>query len=273
MKEFIEFIFSKLFWKHLFRIIGITVGLLLIVFTWLRIYTHHSQAISVPDYYGMSVKEVEKATKEKKLRFQVVDSVYVTSAKKGVILDQNPPPNFKVKKYRTIFLTMNAINPEKIKMPNVTGISVREASAVLVSRGLAVGRLMYQPDIAMNYVLKQMSHGKEVSEGSMIIKGSKVDLVLGNGLSEKTINVPSFVGMRLYEAEKLMLDYYLNQGAVIFDNTVLTAEDSTNARVFKQRPEINTGINLGAPVDIWLTVALSKVPGMDTTANDTDDNK
>lgn len=273
MKEFIDFIFSKLFWKHVLRLIGISIVLMIIVFTGLRIYTRHNQAIAVPDFYGMTRIEAQKAAQEKKINIEIIDSVYVTNAKKGAILDQNPPPDFKVKKNRTIFLTINAVNPEKIKMPNVTGISLREARAVLESRGLVVGRLMYQPDIAMNYVLKQLVRGKEIDEGTLIIKGSRVDLVLGNGLSDKTITTPSLIGLRLYDAEKQLLEYYLNQGAIIFDNTVLTAQDSMNAKVFKQRPDANAGIHLGAPVDIWLTVAATKIPGADTTASNTENDQ
>jgi len=148
MKEFLHFLFSKLFLKSLLKVLGIFLAIVLLIFTWLRIYTRHSQGISVPDFFGMTIEQVDKITKDKKLRSMVVDSVYITSAKKGSILDQNPPPGFKVKKNRTIFLTINAFNPEKVMVPNVTGTSLREAKAVLEMRGLVVGRILYVPDIA-----------------------------------------------------------------------------------------------------------------------------
>jgi eukaryotic-like serine/threonine-protein kinase len=266
MKEFLSFIISKLFLKNLLRVIAVFIFIILLIFTWLRIYTRHSQGITVPDYFGMSVDQVDKITKEKKLRFMVVDSVYVTNAKKGTILDQNPVPGFKVKKNRTIFLTINAVNPEKVMVPNVTGTSLREAKAVLEMRGLVVGRILYIPDIAMNYVLKQQIKGKEIVEGTLISKGSRIDLVLGKGQTNQTIDVPSLIGMRLYEAEQKLINAYLNPGAIIYDNSVLSSDDSMSARIYKQRPDINAaGINLGSPVDMWLTIAVSKIPGADTT--------
>lgn len=267
MKEFLRFLFSKLFLKNLLKVLGIFLVIILLIFTWLRFYTRHSQGIATPDFYGMTVDQVGKITKDKKLRFLVVDSVYVNSAKKGSILDQNPPPGFKVKKNRTIFLTMNAINPEKVMVPDVTGTSLREAKAVLEMRGLVIGRILYVPDIAMNNVLKQQIKGKEISEGTLVAKGSRIDLVLGRGRSNQTIDVPSLIGMRLFEAEQRLISSYLNPGAIIYDNTVLSAEDSMGARIYKQRPDINAlGINLGSTVDIWLTVAMSKIPGADTTS-------
>jgi eukaryotic-like serine/threonine-protein kinase len=263
--DFLKFLITRLFLKNFLIVFSISASLLIIIFIWLRIYTHHREAISVPDFYGMTIEEVQKSTGEKKLRFQVVDSVYVNNAKKGIILDQNPPPFFKVKKHRTIFLTMNALNPEKVKMPNVTGISLREARANLESRGLSVGRIIYVPDIALNYVLRQVVKGKDIPEGASVIKGSRIDLVLGKGLSNDKIGVPQIEGMRLYEAEQRLIESYLNLGAVIYDNSIITGEDSLNARIFRQRPDITeSGINLGASVDIWLTIALSKIPGADT---------
>ena len=274
MKEFLRFLFSKLFLKNLLRVLGIFLGIVLVIFTWLRIYTRHNQGVAVPDYFGMTVEQVDKVTKDKKLRFAVVDSVYVNSAKKGTILDQNPPPGFKVKKNRTIFLTMNAINPEKVMVPNVAGTSLREAKAVLEMRGLIIGRILYVPDIAMNYVLKQQIKGKEIPEGTLVGKGSKIDLVLGRGQSNQQVEVPSLVGMRLYEAEQKLINAYLNPGAIIYDNSVLTSTDSLTARIYKQRPEINSsGIYLGSPVDIWLTIAVSKIPGADSTIVNSDEIK
>jgi beta-lactam-binding protein with PASTA domain len=274
MKEFLRFLFSKLFLKNLLRVLGIFLVIVLLIFIWLRIYTRHNQGILVPDYFGMTVDQAEKVTKDKKLRFAVVDSVYVSAAKKGTILDQNPPPGFKVKKNRTIFLTMNAINPEKVMVPNVAGTSLREAKAVLEMRGLIVGRILYIPDIAMNYVLKQQIRGKEVPEGTLVSKGSKIDLVLGRGQSNQQVEVPPLIGMRLYEAEQKLIGSYLNPGAIIYDNTVLTSADSLSARIYKQRPDINSsGIFLGSPVDIWLTIAVSKIPGADTTAVNSSENQ
>ena len=274
MKDFLRFIISKLFLKNLLRVLGIFLGIILLIFTWLRFYTRHNQGVPVPDYFGMTVEQAAKVSSDKKLRFAVVDSVYVNSAKKGTILDQNPPPGFKVKKNRTIFLTMNAINPEKVMVPNVAGTSLREAKAVLEMRGLLIGRIMYIPDIAMNYVLKQQIKGREVSEGTLVAKGSKIDLVLGRGQSNQQVEVPSLVGMRLYEAEQKLINAYLNPGAIIYDNSVLTSTDSLSARIYKQRPDINsTGVYLGSPVDIWLTIAVSKIPGADSTSMLPDENK
>ena len=129
------------------------------IFLFLRIFTRHGQALSVPDLTGYSLEEVDSLLTERNLRFHVVDSVYNTNFPRGSVTDQNPHPEFKVKENRTIFLTINAFNPEFISMPNVVGVSLRQATAIIETAGLKIGKLIYVPDIAKDNVLKQRLMG------------------------------------------------------------------------------------------------------------------
>jgi eukaryotic-like serine/threonine-protein kinase len=262
MKEFLQFLLTKVFLKNLLRALGIFVGLMIIVLIYLRIYTHHNQALSVPDFTGLTFDQAEKLATDKKLRVSIMDSVYIQSVPRGSMVEQNPSPGFKVKKNRTIFLVMNAINPEKITMPDVVGVSIRQAKAILETAGLTVGRIRYVPDIAMNEVLHQQTGGRDIVMGTSIIKGSRIDLVLGNGLSDQLTYVPDLFGQTLMIAEKKVFESYLNVGAIIYDNSILNLQDSMRAKVFRQKPEPGN-IGMGSSVDIWLTISSDLVP-MDT---------
>lgn len=235
--------------------------LYLLVTLFLRIYTHHGQAFSVPDVGGMSVEEATGALKALSLKPLVIDSVFVAGAEKGSIVEQNPSPNFKVKAERTIFLIINARNPEIVSLPGLNGITMRQARAILETRGLRIGRISYLPDIAQNSVLSASIKGKKLQPGDKITKGSAVDLVLGKGLGGESSEIPNLIGLDLNEAQNRITDGYLNTGAVNFDHTVLTALDSVQARVFKQRPESQPGARMamGAFLDIWLTIDSTKI--------------
>lgn len=237
------------------------LSLFLFVSIFLRIYTHHGQAFSVPDVRGMSVEEASRALEKYSLRPLVIDSVFVAGAVKGSIVEQNPSPNFKVKAERTIFLIINARNPEIVSLPGLNGITMRQARAILETRGLRVGRISYLPDIAQNSVLSASWKGKKLQPGDKITKGSAVDLVLGKGLGSESSEIPSLIGLDLRQAQNRITDAYLNTGAVNFDNSVMTALDSVQAVVFKQRPESSPGtrIAMGAFVDIWLTADSTKI--------------
>ncbi len=265
--EFLKFLFSRLFLKHLFYVIVISFFVFVFIFLFLKIYTRHGQALSVPDLRGLSIEEARDILVSKKLGLQIIDSVYSNIVERGSIVEQNPPPDFKVKVNRTIFLTINAFNPEMVRMPNVLGVSLRQAKAIIETAGLVVGRLNYIPDIAVNNVLEQRYKGSKVETGDSIPKGSKIDIVLGRGLSDDKTAAPDLIGLDLKIALDKITARYLNIGAIIYDGSFVNAEDSGNAFIWKQRPVIDeeTLLNLGSTVDIWITVDSTKLPQPDTT--------
>jgi beta-lactam-binding protein with PASTA domain len=265
--ELLKFLISRHFWKSLFIAIAITIVVITSIFLSLKIYTRHGQAMAVPDLTGMTLAEADSIILEKELRYQVVDSVYNTEITRGCVVEQNPPPEFKVKKNRTIFITINAFNPEMVLMPDLVGVSLRQATAIIENSGLEVGRLTYVPDIAINNVLQQKIDGNVIEEGDSIIKGSRVDLILGRGLSNDKTVAPELLGLLLEEAKDRITSRFLNLGAIIYDGSIYNAEDSAGARVWKQRPYYKETqlISLGASVDIWLTVDSLKLGLSDTT--------
>ncbi len=262
--NFLRFIFSRVFLKHLLIALCIAIITFASLFVFLRIFTRHGQALSVPDLVGLSIREADSILTERELHYQIIDSVYNMNAERGSIIDQNPRAEFKVKENRTIFLTINAFNPEIIGMPNLVGVSLRQASAIIQTAGLKIGKLTYVPDIAVNNVLQQKYRGNVIEEGDSIIKGSEVDLVLGRGLSNEKTAAPDLVGLLLEDARQRITNRYLNLGAVIYDRSFKDGEDSAAAFIWKQRPiyseEDEILINLGASVDIWVTVDSTKLP-------------
>jgi len=260
--EFLKFLLSRIFLKNLLIAAIIFIIIILTALLWLRIYTHHSRAITVPDFTGLYPEEVDIIARSKKLRIEIADSSYFDDLPRGSVIKQNPVSGSKVKENRRIYLTMNAMNPEKVVMPNVTGVSLRQAKAILETYGLTIGKLSYKPDIAINNVLEQKISGQIAVPGELVIKGSSVDLVLGMGLSNETTLVPDLTGMTFIRAKEMLMDRYLNVGAVIYDSYVQTEEDSVLSFIWRQRPAFgdDTRLNLGANVDIWLTTDSTKLP-------------
>jgi hypothetical protein len=64
----------------------------------------------------------------------------------------------------------------------------------------------------------------------------------------------------------------LNISAVNYDNSVLTAEDSAQALIFKQDPayDPNLTIPLGSYIDVWLSVDPAKFEDMELNISDED---
>ena len=264
--DFLKFLISKRFFKQLGLAVGIALVLLMSALIWLKIYTHHGQAIRVPDLSGLTEEEVGDVITSRSLRFEVVDSVYSQEMPRGTVIKQNPRASSIVKKNRRIFLTMNAVNPEMISMPRLVGLSIGQARLALQNAGLVLGDIQYRPDYAINNVLQQMHADSVISEGTSIRKSDVIDLVLGMGLSSKTTRIPDLIGLGFENAGEIVTDYYLNTGAVTYDQSMTNEEDSANAFVWRQYPEFDEfgRLNMGMEVDIWLTIDSTLLPVADT---------
>ena len=265
--DFLRFLTTKKFLLHLGLAAVIAIILLLGTLVWLKIYTHHGQAITVPDLTGLTDDEVEDVTSSRRLRFEVIDSVFSNEMPRGTVIKQNPGANSRVKKNRKIFLTMNAVNQEMVPMPQLVGLSFRQARLAMQNAGLIQGTIEYRPDYAKNNVLQQMHGDSVIKQGTEITKGSVINLVLGMGLSSRTTRIPNLLGMGLEEATESIARYYLNMGAVTYDESFQDAEDSSGAFIWRQYPEFDEfrRLNMGMEMDVWLSLDSTLLPGPDST--------
>jgi beta-lactam-binding protein with PASTA domain len=178
------------------------------------------------------------------------------------VAEQNPKPGFKVKKWRNISLTINAFRPEMVAMPDLVDLPLRQAIALIESSGLKMGKLIYKPDLSVDVVLSQLHNSKEIAPKDSVQKESMIDLVLGKGLSNQRTPVPNLIGMNLDPATDRILSTSLNLGTFIYDNTIITADDTLNAFVYKQNPESkeDATLQIGSSIYLWLTVDSLKLP-------------
>jgi beta-lactam-binding protein with PASTA domain len=257
-----EFIFSKSFAKHMGLAVIIVVGVIMFLLLWLNIYTRHGQARPVPDFYGLNMEQTVLLAKKNKLKYHVIDSVYTSLVPRGCVAEQNPKPGFKVKKWRNISLTINAFRPEMVAMPDLVDLPLRQAIALIESSGLKMGKLIYKPDLSVDVVLSQLHNSKEIAPKDSVQKESMIDLVLGKGLSNQRTPVPNLIGMNLDPATDRILSTSLNLGTFIYDNTIITADDTLNAFVYKQNPESkeDATLQIGSSIYLWLTVDSLKLP-------------
>ena len=228
----------------------------------LNVLTKHNQELSVPDLANMTVEEAQLVAEEAGMRVEVTDSAFIKRMKRGAVYRQNPVPGSKVKQGRRISLTINAVNPRQITMPDLKGYSTRQAKAEILSRGLVLGRLIYEQDMATNNVLRQLYKDKEIEPGTMIESEAVIDLVVGLNSRDNVTFVPYLAGLRNLSAVEAVHDHSLNLGSLRFDETVKDYEDSLNAVVFKQVPEAcdSIPVQMGVEVSLFLTLDHSKVP-------------
>jgi len=244
--------------RNLLLAAALVVGLLILAQVGLSLVTHHNRTVTVPDFTNMTVAEAQHVAREGHVGVKVTDSVFVRRLGAGVVYRQSPKAGATVKRGRSIFLTINSIVPRKVVMPNLIGYSLNEARAELNNRGLSLGKLTYQQDIATNNVLRQTVHGRNVRKGDLIISGSDVDLTLGLAREERPTVVPRVIGQKYVSAVDALHDRYLNVGRVRFDSDVRTYADSVNAVVYRQ-DGLGQTRTYGSAINLYLTLDPSKI--------------
>lgn len=193
---------------HLGIVLAIFTLLYISFFASLHCFTKHGEELMVPNVTG---KDVNAAIAElTKMKFEVdVDSTYEPDHTPLIVLKQVPDTNSIVKEGRTIFLTVNMVDPPHIQMPNLVNLSYRSAAMLLKNNKLKVGDTTYRPDIAAGAIIEQHYRGANIRPGEMIPQGSKIDLIIGDGLGNTEFNVPKLTGMTVDEAMTTLNQYNL----------------------------------------------------------------
>lgn len=266
MSNFLAYLRSRMFLKNLALAVSLTITLIVFLFLFLRIYTHHGKSIAVPDFSDLPIPDASKIIEERNLRYEIFDSVYIAEQERGVVIDQHPLPGKLVKKNRKIYFTINANAPEKIIMPDLEGITLREAKTKLEIAGLVLGELSYRYDIGKNVVLEQQYLDEIISPGDTIAKGSTINLVLGKGLANEKSMVPDLLGLTVEDARDKAANAFFTISAAIPDMSIQEG-DTILPLVFRQYPAHtpNVVVPLGSQITLWVTTDSTKLPGYGET--------
>jgi beta-lactam-binding protein with PASTA domain len=235
---------------HLVIVVGLSAALLLgFFYVYLPNSTHHGESITVPNVVGMSITELDNFLSESGLEYVINDSSYNSSVPPLTVILQYPTAGFHVKEGRKIYVSINAKNPPQVKMPNLINRSITSAQEELDSYGLKLGEVTYIPNLMKDAVLKQLFNGQEIKVGDKVAKGSKIDLVVGDGLGDQEFDVPDLNGKLLDEADFILSASRLQLGSVVTDETKTDLPPGT---IFKQKPESGRKIRVGDVVDVWV---------------------
>lgn len=238
-------------WRNVLGGIAFIAGIVIVTHLLLLIITRHNRYVEVPDFSGLTYSEAESAARNAGVEVNIDDSVYVPRMPKGIIYSQQPKVGATVKKGRSIDLITTAYETKKVTMPSLVGMSLRQAKAEILSKGLSVGRLIYKADIATNYVLGQKCNGVNVAPGRQIAAGSRIDLVLGlNYAHDRGTVVPDVKGMNVLRAQDILQDNSLNVRGH-FARGIRNYSDSLAAVVYKQEPD-GGRVSKGTAVSIYL---------------------
>lgn len=235
---------------HIGIIMGISLVLILLFFyVYLPITTNHGETIKVPDIKGKTIEASEEILNSSNLRSQVNDSSYVSGAVPFTVLSQNPVAGSEVKSNRKIYITVTAKTPPMVPMPELKDKSLMAAKMELKSRDLVLlePRLVSSP--FANLVIKQYANGKEITAKTLIPKGTKILLDVGNGEDNKEIGLPNLVGQNIDDAKAMLIEEGLKIGMEKREQ----GSGKNSGEVIRQKPDFRSGalIRVGEMVDLW----------------------
>ena len=247
------FLTKKNFYLHLAIILLLSLIIAWVIFKSLDSYTRHGEVYSVPDFRGQYYHTVVEQNKQL-FNFVLIDSVYQKGAPNGSIIQQDPLPGSRVKQGRNIYYVIIAQTAERIAMPNLRNLSIRQAAVRLENAGLNINDLVYIDHFARNAVIEQQYNGEVIEPGTEIFKGSNIDLVLGNGGNGEKTPLPFLVGMRPTQLKAALQKASLNLGNIFYVDG-----DSAHARVFRTEPVTLPGAEVapGTKIDVWLRSELN----------------
>lgn len=180
---FKAFIKSKQF---KFSIIAAIVVVGILIFgslQFLNIYTRHGKEIQVPDLKKMKAEKAMELVSENNFEIIIIDTVdFDPKYPPLTISDQDPKANAAVKEGRKIYVKINASGYSSVRLPNLDGRTLRHSIAILESLGLVKGEVKYEPDFAKDVVLRIEQDGRILRAGDKVLRNSKIDFVLGDGM-------------------------------------------------------------------------------------------
>lgn len=179
--EFINKFKSKYLWGNLAAMVLVVVLLCVGVRFGIDLYTHHGEAISIPDVRHKSFADAERILKDAGLPVVVSDTGYVKNLPPDCVLEQSPAPGEKVKSGHVIYVTINSAHSPVITIPDVIdNSSLREAMAKLTAMGFKLGSPQYIPG-EEDWVYGILVKGRHVVAGDKVSIDDVLIIQVGNG--------------------------------------------------------------------------------------------
>jgi len=247
---FLGFLISKRFFKNLSIAVILMIILIFSAIKFLDIYTEHGEEVKLPDFKGLTTVQIDSAGYGDTFDFFVIDSIYDVSKPGGTVVMQLPRSGTSVKKGRNVYLTVVAMTPELVTMPDLKDLTIRQAVNVLESSKLQVGNLKYVPSFDKNAVLEQMFEGDTIFPGDTLVKGSVIDMIVGSGDRTYEIPVPFLIGKTREEAIYAINTASFNLGTEIYLDSII---DEEHSKVYMQDPRWDTELPYypGDSIHLW----------------------
>lgn len=231
--------------KLLLVLAGGLIGLVLLAVLADRVllpWIIHSQAeVLAPELVGLDEAAARERAGELGLRVVVGDRVYDEASPAGIVLAQEPRPADRLRQGRPVRVVLS-LGERRVAVPDLRGLSQRQAELVLAREGLRLGRIARSHErTATSGVAAQRPHA-----GSELRAGEAVDVMLRRGGERPAHLVPPLTGRGLAEVR----DQLERAGFELRQVRYRRADDKWPGTVLEQSPPAGSRIPLGGSLEL-----------------------
>ena len=151
----------------------------------------HGREVEVPDVRGRTPAEARRIAEGLGLAAETERQYYSATVAEGRVLSQTPEPGTVVRRGWELSLAVS-LGPQRVKVPQVVGTSLRAASITLQQRGLDSSI----SEIALPGATAGQVLGQDPPADALDVATPKVNLLVAQEFSDAYV-MPNFVGRPL----------------------------------------------------------------------------
>ena len=222
-----------------FMFLALTGGTAYLTLTWI---IRSEDTVVVPDLVGKDVVHALELLTDLGLNTKVKGSQYSETFPKNHVILQEPVPGSEIKKGRDIRIFLSK-GSKTVIMPNLTGLSNRQARLVLEENGLCFGQVSsaYYPSLSKGEIIAQTP-----VKNRIVTRGQCVNLLMSMGPRPQAFKMSAFDGLSIEEAVVLIERSNLRVGRIRYH---FEAGRPDNV-IIGQKPEPGYRVVAKAPVDL-----------------------
>lgn len=172
---------STYFWGNIAAMAVVVVAACLGVRFAIDEYTHHGEAIAIPDIRHKSLDDARYMLANVGLELAVSDTGYVKALPPDCVLEQQPAAGQKVKAGRVITVIVNASHTPTISLPDIIdNSSLREAMAKLTAMGFKLTQPQFVPG-EKDWVVGVVAGTRQLQAGDKVAVDTPITIQVGNG--------------------------------------------------------------------------------------------
>ena len=210
------------------------------------LYVRHGQGSYMVNVEGKQLKYALDILSSEGHRGLVSDTLFSSAFNPGIVIDQYPSTNMKVKEGRTVRLTI--ANAERsVMVPDLIGRSERSAELDISQVGLEIDTVYkeYNSDVPAGNVTWQYPKG-----GDMLSRGMGIHLTISLGVPPNFFQAPNIFGLSKKKAIVEIEKSGFSLGKVYYRQN----EDLIPYTVLDQSLKPGTVLEKSAVIDLTISV-------------------